>query len=218
MNFTSEDWEILRHLGFRRKVNFSFGSYYTKGCNYKLALNELIGSYFAKKIGLISPNYKLVYFDDYYYVLSSEISFKTAEEMGVNEENLGYDLVRNILAERYNLKSEYEKMLLMNYLLGNDDLSFINWGINDNNHIVTLDFEMLFNESNITLEKIEGDLSYFDNLLAIILEEIEKNEVIISKDGNKNIDIPTTYKEEILALYHNNLNLLKERMMGSGRK
>lgn len=160
MNFTIDDWNILKKLGYRRKVSYSFGNYYTKGTSLEKAFNELVGQKICQKLGLMCPDYQIVASSDFYYVLSEDLNqeniFFAANEMGITEEiNSSLASIWQFLQAKYynaeTLMFEVIKMYLMDIFFNNVDRDETNWGVlftDDKRELVALDHECLLDRGN----------------------------------------------------------------------
>ena len=89
MKLTKEDIDIIRHLGYPKKVNLSIGSYYIKRINEKELARELIGFKLAPLFNLVCPQFQVAEVLDTYYLLSQDLNdigeFKTAKNIGITD-------------------------------------------------------------------------------------------------------------------------------------
>lgn len=265
MNFTLEDWNILKRLGYRRKVNFSFGNYFVKGTSLEKALNEVIAKNICQKLQIMCPDYKIVVASNEYYVFSADLNeeniFFTASEAGITENiNSSLKSIWQFLQQTYynaeTLMVEVVKMYLMDIFFNNVDRAETNWGIlfsDKKRQLVALDhecfldrgsyndiksfsdiknddFETLKQENIVYFLNHSGDfglklyksflktftVEYLENLLL----EIEKNEKIITEEGNKDLKIDSRLKMLIIERYSKNYQIMEEigRNYAYGRK
>ena len=158
MQLTEEDLKQINSIFDVEKLHLSIGSIYAKElkdiveddfCSLDLAVNEVIGYYVSKEMGIFSPYYKIVIPNinifERVFVISDNLNnygvFKTFEKLGMSEYKCGslYEIkyfLENELSYRFNI-SEYLpnilldiiKVYIFDILMGNWDRYNQNWGL-----------------------------------------------------------------------------------------
>ena len=173
--------------------------YYSKTRGLIFAVNELIVSKLSEKVGLISPQIKIIKNDidqGFYRVLSYNLEylgkFITADKI-LDPEYLQmpfislYDIwhsLENKSLDTANLMQEVIKMYLFDFFISYSDRHYSNWGIltiNNENHIAIIDNELSFD--NITYSMITSSLDVQENLNKLYLtkKNLQKNQAEIRK-------------------------------------
>ena len=181
INLTEKDKEIIKHLGYSKKVNLSSGSYYIKLVGAERGLKELLGSTIATQIGLITPRNNLVSIDEEIFLLSEDLNdygkFIKAEDLEIGDPINEYCSIEEaiyVLKNNYHLGSEIENLIRIytfDILFKHFDRNKGNWGLlylpDSSPKLAILDHEYLLVD-NDRPEKLK---LYYKRALPLSLEE-----------------------------------------------
>lgn len=127
--------------------------YYCKKVSQDLLLNELIGSYLSKQIGLDSVDYKIGKYNDNYYAIS-ELFFKDEYEYYYPYQK-GYDLIYD-----YENLDHYDEIVYFENNIPKNNKSITNKIL----ELIILDIKMgqsdRHNSSNLLLKRKNDDIDY----------------------------------------------------------
>ncbi len=162
INLSENDREIIKHMGYPKKLDLSVGSFYVKLVGPERGLKELLGAEIATQMGLITPICEVVVVDGMEYLLSEDLNkyghFINAEEMDIGdlvEEYCSLNEAKDVLEKEYGMTCEISNLLriyIFDIIFMHFDRNKRNWGVIllPDNHpkLVILDNEYLLVEND----------------------------------------------------------------------
>ena len=219
MELSLDDIEQIETIKWPTKLNLSIGAFYVKDIEdaypLNLAIDEVIGYYVAKEIGLMCPKYQIVmpYNDDEeVFVISEDLNnygkFVDAFNLGVlREHNASLPSIEKFLEKKFLNNSTYGnkipevfsdiiKMYVFDILFCNWDRRSNNWGLiftNDNMQISILDNEnLLDNDFNHAISSqvdgvvwLKDSSSQFEQRISEVINYMYELSVSVKKDEKK---------------------------------
>ena len=190
MNLNATDFEIIKKLGYPKKVQFSCGPFWVKKCStLNLAINELIYELVARTLNIKSPNYHIVEVLGNYYLLSPDLEMQNAYLLGLTNDEDNLPMILKNVQDKYQDKTLINQVMTMYFsdlIFYNSDREGRNWGINKDNELVILDNENILDFNfplcmglNIKEDKRftskDEYLSYMQNYLMDLLGFLPEN-------------------------------------------
>ena len=177
MHITEKDIKIIQNYTRSNPNKLSIGYYYIKRLFLKpqYGINELIGYHLACLFDLETPLCHLVEIDDSYYLLSEYVEFKNMASLGLNHiKNASlYEIWRMLDKYHFNsqeLMFQIIKMYLFDFLFGNSDRNYTNYGIvthHNKSNLIVYDHEYLFNYNrNVMISSFYDGNQHYKNILS----------------------------------------------------